>query len=574
MKAMLDFFNGNRVFFYANLAVAFLLLNAISAGSGCRLDLTRDRVHSLSDSTEQVLSRVEQSILIEAYISEDAPPELHSGIRPIVNVLEAIGRVGGDRVKLLMIDPSTEERRQQAERRGIQGLQISEQEEAGEKVRLYYFGVYLKVGEKEERIPLVDNYFVSDFEYRFLRAVKQMTRKDERSGIGYAVVDGAAATQRWTRPDDQNKDNFYGFRTLLEEERGRVEDVTLEERVPASVETLVLAGLPQLNARQQYELDQFLLRGGNLVLLLKGFDFQMQQPNPQMAALGLGGSAGFGFATTPQDELQKLNDWLGKYGVLVQPGVIFEPELGLPTMDVFGQFVRRVSYPAWAVYSRDTDNLQGDVAALAPITQLVLPWFSTLDLREATQPNVKFQALIVTTPGAIRKENASLDYLDAAKVGTQPDDARLGRAEPVAVLASGRFQSAFRRESLPEGADPALFRESQAGATESKVLVVGTPYLVSDVLFRNETGAAVFGLNRAFLLNLMESIQGDADLAAARARVRTVSRLGPAFTQSAFLQFIYTWFHILAIPAGLAIYGIARLSGRNRRRGIESEGEQ
>ncbi len=97
MKALLDFLNGNRVFFYANLAVAFLLLNAISAGSGCRLDLTRDRVHSLSDSTEQVLSRVDQPILIEAYISEDAPPELHSGIRPIVNVLEAIGRVGGDR---------------------------------------------------------------------------------------------------------------------------------------------------------------------------------------------------------------------------------------------------------------------------------------------------------------------------------------------------------------------------------------------------------------------------------------------------------------------------------------------
>ncbi|MBX7056577.1 MAG: GldG family protein [Leptospirales bacterium] len=572
---MIESINRSRGFLYINLAIAFLLLNGVLARSGCRLDLTRDRLNSISDSTAKVLASAPEPLLIEAYITRNIPGEYQSGLYPLINSLQEIARVGGDRVRLRMIDPVSDYEREQAQRRGIMPLEVTLQEDFSEQRQGAFFGIYVQQGEKSFTLNLTEgNWFINDLEYRFLRELKRLNRKQDSSGVGIVRGPGLSSTESLSYQASLNslqKDGASVLKALLEKEYGRVDDISLNERVPGGVRTLLIIGLPRLEQREIYELDQFLLRGGNVLLMAKGFDFDFQDANPQLAQFGLGGAAGFGFASVPQEELKAMNEWLGRYGIIVEPGVILEPSHALPVNDIMGRFVRRVPYPAWAVFSSSDDTLPASLPALQSVRQIVAPWFSTLDLREAAQPNVRYQTLIRSGEEAYRRQSGSLDYEAALQAGRSPGDQVLPESAPVAALARGRFQSAFHRDALPAGADAALFRESQAGATEGSLAVIGTPYMLSDILLRNETGVAVFTLNRAFVLNLLEELNGDSDLAEARARTPQLATISPFFEEYPFLRLLFSSFHILAIPGLLAAYGVLRLYGRNRRRGLEVE---
>lgn len=570
----LTWLNTNRVFVYANVVLMFFLINGVASSSGCRFDFTARRVNSLSTSTAKVLTKTEDPILVEAYISQDVPGEIQSGIDPLMSTLREIDRVGGDKINLTIIDPDSEESRKQAEARGVRGLPIEQRKDAESNVRVAYFGIFVQQGETSELLNLIDGeWFIQDLEYRFLRLLKKMGRSgDAQSGIAFLQAPGLSGATAWQQQQDQNKDNYYGFRTVLEDEQGRVQDINPADPIPAGVETLLMIGLPRFEEAETYHVDQFLMRGGNLIVLAKGFDFQMQEPDPRTAQFGLGGNAGIGFAAVPGEDLQRFNEWLGHYGVVVNGEILFEPRQGTPIYDLFGQFVRQFPYAAWPVYARSVGNIVSENAALAPIEELVLPWPSSLDLREAVQPNVSFDVLIRSTTGAVRRDSASLDYGPVSEVGSAAGDVRTGEEAPMAVLATGKFQSAYQQDDLPENIDRARFRPGQVGDTTSNLVVIGTPYLVCDLLLRNEAGLQVFGINRAFVLNLLEAVQGDTDLIAARSQVPALARMDPFFPESPGLQSafetLFTYFHILAIPLFLAIFGTLRLLRRNQRRGL------
>ncbi len=577
LKEIAAWLNSNRIFVYANLVLLFFLINGVAAASGCRFDFTARRVNSLSESTAQVLAKMSDPILVEAYISQDVPGEIQSGIEPLLGTLREIDRVGGDKINLAIIDPDSEESRKQAEERGVRGLPIEQRKDAESNVRVAYFGVFIQQGETSELLNLIEGeWFVQDLEYRFLRLLKKLGREgDAQSGIAFLQAPGLSGATPWQQQQDQNKDNYYGFRTVLEDEQGRVQDLNPADPIPAGVETLLMIGLPRFEEIENYHIDQFLMRGGNLIVMAKGFEFQMQEPDPRTAQFGLGGNTGIGFAAVPGEDLQRFNEWLGRYGVVVNGEVLFEPRQGMPIYDLFGQFVRQFPYAAWPVYARDLGNIVSDHPALAPIEELVLPWTSSLDLREAVQPNVSFEVLIRSTTEAVRRDSASLDYGPVAEVGSGAGDLRTGEEAPMAVLARGKFQSAFSQDTLPEGADAARFRPGQIGDTSANLVVIGTPYLVSDLLLRNQAGLQVFSINRAFVLNLLEAVQGDTDLIAARSRVPALARISPIFPESPTLQAafesLFTYVHVLAIPIILAIFGTLRLLRRNQRRGLETD---
>ncbi|MBI3395608.1 MAG: GldG family protein [Spirochaetia bacterium] len=560
--------NGDRGLLYFNVIVLFFLTNGVASKMNCRMDWSRDKVNSVSDSTRQVFARLEDPILIEAYISQDVPGEILSILGPVISQLEEIGRVGGKKVRLRIVNPDSEEKRKLAESRGVQGVPL-EQERADEITqKLWYFGIYIQAGDKSTVLGIDDGRILDELEYRILKEIKKMTRKDAVSGLGFVRAPGTLDMRRWQNYKDQGKDNLYGFRTFVERDSGTVTDVNLGERVPASVDTLLIAGLPRLEDKEVYHLDQFIMRGGNVILLLKGFDFQLQDPDPQMARLGLGGPGG-GSASIPEEDLRAMNAWLGKYGLGVLGEILFEPSRPAPAQEVFGQRIREVPNPAWAVYSRDDGDINADYQALRGNAQVVFPWFSGLKVDPNVQgDSVRYTTLVQTTGRAVQRTSSQMDLREMLKIGG-PGDAYLPERHPLAVMATGRFKSAFSGDTLPKGIDKTMFRSGQTGDSVSNILAIGTPYIVSDMLLKNELNMRIFRLNWAFLSNLMEAARGDTELSAARSRVRTIDYLSD--TGRGF-QIFFTWLHVLTIPLALAIYGTFRLIKRNRRRGIEGGG--
>ena len=626
-----------RWFFYANIILLFFLINGVFDKAACRLDLSRDQINSVSASTERVFTRLSDPVLIEAYISKDVTGEISSGLRPLISTLEEMQRIANDKLKLRVYNPNTEELRSKAQERGIRGIPISQQKEIEASVRLGYFGLYLQQGEESTTIMLLDrNWFVQDLEYRILRSIRKFSNKGTQSGIGILKTEGTAETTAWTKAQDQNKDNNYGFKSTLEREQGTVQEVELDKAIPGDVQTLIVIGLPKLSSSdadsstppatvslkdlpKAYYLDQFLLRGGNMICLLKGFDFQMQTPDPRMRRMGMAGGASLGVAQAFTNELNEFNTWLGRYGITLSGDILLEPRQAMPVWDFLGQFPLQILYPAWAIYTRDANNINSNHPALEPIDQIIFPWFSSLDVKEVAQAALNYDVLVSSSTSAIRLPSTSLGYREIQNIA-QTNRNYLGYSAPLAVLASGKFKSAFAPNEIPKGTgiDRKLHISQQPGFTEAaearkasklkqagskpnnnksqknlqenshkqgivppqkittketesiienktNLAVISTPYLVSDILLKNPTGANVFQLNSGFIMNLLETMQGDTDLLDARSRKRTISLL---IVKSKFLKSLISWSFSLGLPLLLGIWGAVRLARRNHKRGI------
>lgn len=559
-----NWMNQNPWFSTINLVVFFFLLNLVAASIPWQLDLTRDGVNSVSPSSARVLSRLKDPLYVDAYITADLPGEILTALRPTRAKLQAFARAGGSHVKLRLINPDTPEKMEEAEKAGIQGIPVEEARVDRISQRMGYFGVRLKMGSKSTIVPLVENGgIVQDLEYRLLREVKKMGSDHESSGIAFLTGPGLADMERWRSRADQRKDNQYGIRSLMEKDLGRVDTVPMGEPVPPGVKSLIVTGLPEMDDVARFHLDQFLLQGGNLILLLKSFDFDDSPPNPMMMQLGLG-SQGGGFASVDAKKLEAVNKWLSSYGLHLDGKIVFEPTMAARTLDMQGKYIGLIPNPAWAVYSRDSDTLVGNLPSIETMEQVVVPWFSGLDVTEASQPDVAYTTLLQTGTRAVLRESSSLDLKDIQGVGGSPGDEWSGRNIPVAVLATGKFRSEFSKDTIPDGLEKESWLE-EGRSDRSSILIMGTSYFLSDMLLQNDVNVQAFQLNQAFLLNLLEGMGGDQDLAEARARVPGIffmEKPGEPF------ESIFSWLHVTLFPLLLGIYGFFRLWKRNRKQGI------
>jgi ABC-type uncharacterized transport system involved in gliding motility auxiliary subunit len=558
----------HKVFIYINILILFVLINGIAYSLNIKWDFSKGKVNTLSESTSRVLKKLKYPLLIEAYISRDIPGQLVAQIQPIIYLLEDIKRVGKEKIHLKIISPITEEERSLATKRGIQGIPIEETDLHKASVRMGYFGIYLQYGDKSTTISLVEQgSIVGNFEYLFLKEVKRFFQDEKTiSGIGYVRGNGTLQMRRWQSRLDQDKDNLYAFKNLIEKDLGQIKEIELNGPIPETIETLILAGLPKLTSSEQFYLDQFLLRGGNLVLFLKGFDFTISPPNPQFLQLGISsGSRGF---TTIPEEVKQWNEFLSNYGLQIQERIVLEPVLAVPEVDILGQYLGRYPNPSWAFYSQESDNINTEHDLMKNISYVIFPWFSDLSYDPQKQPEAKYYVLVKTTPKAILRKETSLSLKDLQFVGQKPQqegESFSNASLPVMILAQGKFRSAFKEIKSKELASS--FLEGQLANTEGKILLIGTPYLVSDIFFRNEANIEYFKVNYSFVQNLLEYLQGDTDLIAVRSKMPFISVIQYQFPVE--LQKIFAWIHTLTIPVILGIYGFIRLKNRYRKKGVE-----
>jgi ABC-type uncharacterized transport system involved in gliding motility auxiliary subunit len=561
----------NQYFIYINIFILFLLINGIAYSLNLKIDFSKGKINSISESTNNVLKKLKYPLLVEAYISRDIPGQLVAQLQPIIYLLDDIKSKGKDKINLKIINPSTDEERSLASKRGIQGIPIEEADIHKASVRMGYFGIYLQYGDKSSTISLVEQGgIVGNFEYIFLKELKKLIQDEKTiSGIGYLKAKGALEIRRWQTRLDQDKDNLFAFKNLLEKEIGEIKEIELKEPIPDTIETFIIAGLPDLTLKEQFYLDQFLMRGGNLLLMLKGFDFTISPPNPQFLQLGISsGSRGF---TTIPDTVKKWNEFLNHYGLGIQERIVLEPNLAIPEVDILGQYLGRYPNPSWALYSSETNNINLQHELTKNISFVIFPWFSDLIYEPTKQVNVKYYVLVQTTNKAILKKETSLSLKDLQLVGKVPlqeGEEESKKTLPVMILAQGKFISAFK-ETVNEiqNIQKDSFLSGQLGNTEGKIILIGTPYLVSDIFFRNEANIEYFKVNFAFLQNIIEYLQGDTDLLAVRSKVPFIPVIQIQLPIE--LQKIFSWIHTLAIPLIISIYGFIRLRNRYRKKGVE-----
>lgn len=166
----------------AALALILISVNAVAGAGTRRLDLTSEKLFSVSKTTSGVLEslKAEHPITIQAFVSPDVPRELVQTRTTLIGLLRQYDQIGGNNLRVRIV--STErytDAADEAKRYGIEAQEI-QSERAGRYVKDdVYMGVVV-TGSVDDQvvIPFFDKGTPVEYELtRSIRTVSEAKRK-------------------------------------------------------------------------------------------------------------------------------------------------------------------------------------------------------------------------------------------------------------------------------------------------------------------------------------------------------------------------------------------------------------
>jgi len=282
--------NGNRwrrVGFGAGgliaLTVLFLAVVMLSNLSlrGMRLDLTQNKLYTLSAGTQQVLRELKEPVNLYLYFSRDAAAKQSPLVMPyaarVREFLEEVAARSGGKIHLQVIDPqpfSDDEDR--AAEFGLQPLQ------AGAGDALYFGLAGTNSTDGRTSIPSFTPDREEFLEYDVAKLIQELGTPKKpviglMSSLGLQGQFNPATGQMgepW--PIYTQVQQLFNLRTLTP-------DV---DRIDKDVDVLMVVHPKQLPPKTLYAIDQFVMRGGRLLLLVDpsaGADLSGQDPSNPLA---------------------------------------------------------------------------------------------------------------------------------------------------------------------------------------------------------------------------------------------------------------------------------------------------
>jgi len=302
------------------VALAILFLGVVILSNlgltGMRLDLTQNRLYTLSPGTRQVLAEIKEPVNLYFYFSREAAAKQSPLVLPyatrVREFLEEITARSGGKIRLRVIDPQPfSEDEDRAAEYGLQSL------DAGGGGDSLYFGL---AGTNSTDGRSVIPSFQADreefLEYDVAKLIHELAAP-KKPVIGLMSSLGMQgqfnpSTGQMSEPWQVlgQIEQLFTLRTL----NGDIDGIDKD------VDVLMVVHPKNLPPKTLYAIDQFVLRGGRTLVFVdpfSGADTAGQDPSNPMAAATAGRAS----------DLQPL---LGSWGVAYDPTqVIGDSELGL-----------------------------------------------------------------------------------------------------------------------------------------------------------------------------------------------------------------------------------------------------
>ena len=267
------------------LAVLFLAVVMLSNVGlrGMRADLTQNKLYTLSKGTQQVLRELKEPVNLYFYFSRDAAAKQSPLIMPyaarVREFLEEISARAGGKIHLQVIDPqpfSDDEDR--AAEFGLQSLQHGG---SGEALYLGLAGTNSTDG--RSAIPTFTPDREEFLEYDVAKLIQELgTPKKPVVGLLSSI-----GLQGQFNPQNGQMGDPWPIYTQIQQ-LFTVRTLTSDlDHIDKDVDVLMLVHPKQLAPKTLYAIDQFVMRGGRLLLLVDpnaGADLSGQDPSNPLAA--------------------------------------------------------------------------------------------------------------------------------------------------------------------------------------------------------------------------------------------------------------------------------------------------
>ncbi len=496
----MNFFN-RRTMTGTGLAILAVLLVALIALSnvllrGLRVDLTENNQYTISSGTKGVLKKIDEPINLYFYYSEKTTREifvLRNYAQRVREMLDEIVSKSNGKLKLQVIDPQAfSEDEDRATNFGLQALPIGP---SGEKVFLGLAGSNSTDG--QAIIPFFQPDKEVFLEYDLAKLIQSLTI-EEKPVVG--VISGLAvgpsfdpasrsSTQGWVL--FQQMQEFFDVRQLNGE--------ALESLDPA-IKTLVVVHPKGLSDAVLYTIDQFVMRGGKLMVFVDPYaEMDRGSENPEASPQD--------FANRASDLPKLFSAWGIEYDATK---VLLDGEHALAIqVDPARPPVRHLAILGFTnkdLNATDIISAQLDTINFASAGRIGLTPESTLKLSPLVQSSAQ---------SMLGESNRLLALQDPEVLfdGFVPTEQNY----VIAARLSGKLKSAF-----PENLGDTHLAQTK---TDAQILLVADTDILTDRLwvsastnpFGQQTLNA-FANNGDFVINAVDVMSGSDDLISIRGR--------------------------------------------------------
>ncbi len=545
------------------LSVVFLiaiLVNLLVDKLSWRADLTEYETYTLSEGTKNILSELDTPVEVRFYVTDDSkvmsPGErtqvrrvqdkLNEFVRsaPIqeVEITDENGEFVKKNLRMLTVKKLNPEPNTDAEDSAIiDGLQAGM---SGETNNELYFGISVQCLDVQETIPFLPARPETMLEYDLARAISTVHGgKNKKIVVMSGMSVGGGFGGNFQAPPKQP----WMFYELLGRDY-EIETIpsTITE-IPADASALIVVHPYDITEEAQFAIDQFLLGGGNVMVLVDPNFFYakaLAQGQPQMPGMpGMPPQGG----PAPSSNLDKLFPaW----------GVTYDPNRVLADLDFGSEIIRRGNFsPTFLTLDRKSLGSEASDPGLSDPMTMMLNQLNMLTpgaFEINPPPGINVDRLIQTSEmnqlvGSFDADPTQEGGADRIRKDFKP----YGKKRVLVARLTGEFATAFPEgnpsteadvEEAEAADDAAEKSESAEEAKEEdsslkKATAPGRVLLIADADFLYDANVVrrqqIPGMSQVFtemlnenltlVQNAAEQLSGDPNLIRVRSRT-TVRR--------------------------------------------------
>ncbi len=397
------------------------------------------KVASAYDAGGNPFERMTRPVTFKAYVSPDGklPQSLRELRADLAALLEDLKARAGDKLTVSFQDPEADGGQLAARLRQDYGF--GPQVASLVDPTPFWFYMVLEGDDQALQVPMPETLDKAALERSVNAALQRFTP-------------GALATVAVVKPDGglAPRDPRFGpggqrFNRLEQVlgENLRLQDTDLKSgQVPAEADLLLVLAPSQLDDKQRFAIDQFLMQGGSVVMTTSPFDAQLT-----------------GTIHASKHE-SGLEEWLAHHGIEIGETMVLDPQnaaLPIPVERQVGGLTlreyRMLPYPHFPDLRGAGLDPRNPVTA--SLGQLTLNWVSPITLDAGRNGDRNVTELLKSSSGSWLSD--SLEMVPDYRTHPETGFASNGDTGPrlLAVAVEGRFDSFYKGEESPLATHPA-----------------------------------------------------------------------------------------------------------------------
>ena len=515
------------------------VLDSITSEQGFEYNLTTKISKAISTTDALAGLSSGDNITLTLYQSDDLAQFRINGFDKVSEYIQeafnTVNKKNMNRMSYIKRNPSSEEIDEIA---GKYGLQTFNWENKDKSVGVGTFGLVIEHGDNFRTIPLsivrsLFGYQVSgldNLEASISDSLQALLSKTTQ--IGYLTGHNEASLE------DQNGEKIH-LDTLLSD-MYTLKELKLEESdIPANINSIIINGpKTELTEAELYKLDQFVMKGGNLIIFTDPFNVVQENYYSQPVYTPINNG---------------LNKILGTYGINLPNNYVFDEQCYVARQQAYGTIKMY-----WAPQLQRKDLNQKNVIT-KNLGYVIMLQPGSVDVSNAlANKELKTSILAKTSKqGWIETDNFEINPNMQA-----PYDKTRESVQNLVALVEGRFTSAYDSNPL-ESADSknglTASNHIKFGTQKAKIFVCNTAYVTSNQLI-DENGTQPIAM---MIRNAVDYMNGNSDLCTMRTKGLTLNTLN--ITNGKMVRFVEV-FCILGLMLIVALFGVLALLMRQKHK--------